>query len=94
MMEFHGKYNYTDRRILRKKHKNSRQNYKIAKRNLKYSTGHYYFEPLWLYIRHNEAINGSAPVFQRFLIFGVTISQFNKKMLCTHMTLVLIIEKS
>ena len=22
MMEFHGKYNYTDRRILRKKHKN------------------------------------------------------------------------
>ena len=69
MMEFHGKYNYTDRRILRKKHKNSRQNYKIAKRNLKYSTGHYYFEPLWLYIRHNEAINGSAPVFQRFLHF-------------------------
>ena len=69
MMNFHGIYNYTDRRILRKKYKNSRQEYKNAKRNLKYTTGHYYFEPLWLYIRHNEAVNGSAPVFQRFLHF-------------------------
>ena len=56
MMDFHGKYNYTDRRILRKKHKNSRKDYKEAKRKLKFSTGHYYFEPLWLYIRHNEAV--------------------------------------
>ena len=69
MMNLHGKYNYTDRRVLRKKHKNSRKDYKVAKRKLKYSTGHYYFEPLWLYIRHNEAINGSAPVFHRFLHF-------------------------
>ena len=69
MMNFHGKYNYTDRRVLRKKYKNSRKDYKDAKRNLKYSTGHYYFEPLWLYIRHNEAVNGSAPVFHRFLHF-------------------------
>ncbi len=69
MMNFHGKYNYTDRRILRKKHKNSRKDYKEAKRKLKYSTGHYYFEPLWLYLRHNEAVNGPAPVFHRFLHF-------------------------
>ncbi|MFL2821635.1 MAG: DUF1800 family protein [Alphaproteobacteria bacterium] len=69
MMEFHGKYNYQDRRVLRKKFKNSRKDYKRAKKLLKYQTGHYYFEPLWLYIRHNEAINGSSPVFQRFLHF-------------------------
>ena len=69
MMNFHGKYNYTDRRVLRKKHKNSRQDYKDAKNKLKYTTGHYYFEPLWLYKRHHEAVNGSSPVFHRFLHF-------------------------
>ena len=69
MMNFHGKYNYTDRRVLRKKHKNSRQDYKDAKNKLKYATGHYYFEPLWLYKRHHEAVNGSSPVFHRFLHF-------------------------
>ena len=29
MMNFHGKYNYTDRRVLRKKYKNSRKDYKM-----------------------------------------------------------------
>ena len=51
MMEFHGKYNYQDRRVLRKKYKNSRKDYKRARKLLQYQTGHYYFEPLWLYIR-------------------------------------------
>ena len=69
MMNYHASYNYTDRRVLRKKHKNSRQDYKDAKNKLKYATGHYYFEPLWLYKRHHEAVNGSSPVFHRFLHF-------------------------
>ena len=69
MMKFHGEYNYQNRRVLRKKFKKDRKAYKIEKRFLKYKTGHYYFEPLWLYIRHNEAVNGSSPVFQRFLHF-------------------------
>ena len=69
MMDFHGKYNFTDRRVLRKKYKKDRQGYKKAKRELKFQTGFYYFEPLWLYIRHNESVNGSSPVFQRFLHF-------------------------
>ena len=69
MMNYHANYNYTDRRVLRKKHKDSRKGYKRAKKLLKYSTGHYYFEPLWLSIRHNEAVNGNAPVFHRFLHF-------------------------
>ncbi len=34
MMNLHGKYNYTDRRVLRKKHKNSRKDYKDAKQKL------------------------------------------------------------
>ena len=39
------------------------------KKILKYKTGFHYFEPLWLYIRHNEAVNGNSPVFHRFLHF-------------------------
>ena len=69
MMEFHGKYNYEDRRVLRKKHKNDRRAYKKAREELGYATGRNYFESLWLYIRHNECVNGSSPVFQRFLHF-------------------------
>ena len=34
MMEFHGKYNYEDRRVLRKKHKNDRRAYKKAREEL------------------------------------------------------------
>ena len=68
-MNYHAEYNYTDRRVLRQSFKNSRKEYKRAKKLLKYKTGHYYFEPLWMSIRQNEAINGSSPVFHRFLHF-------------------------
>ena len=69
MMNYHAEYNYTDRRVLRQSFKDSRKEYKRAKKLLKYKTGHYYFEPLWMSIRQNEAINGSSPVFHRFLHF-------------------------
>ena len=51
MMNYHADYNYTDRRILREKFKNSRKEYNRAKQVLKYKTGHYYFESLWMCIR-------------------------------------------
>ena len=38
MMEIHGKYNYEDRRVLRKKHKNDRRAYKKAREELGHAT--------------------------------------------------------
>ena len=69
MMNKYANWIYSDRKILRKKFKKNRHAYKNAKTKLRYETGEQYFENLELCIRHDNAINGSAPVFERFLHF-------------------------
>ena len=60
---------YQDRKILRKKYKNDKNKYKLAKQKLRIRTGQHFHESNELSIRHNQAINGDAPVFERFWHF-------------------------
>ena len=69
MREKFGEFIYGDRKILRKKYKNNNSRYKREKNKLRYKTGQKFFENNELTIRHNEAINGKAPVFERFWHF-------------------------
>ena len=60
---------YQDRKILRKKYKNDKNKYKLEKQKLRIKTGQHFYESNELSIRHHEAINGDAPVFERFWHF-------------------------
>ena len=69
MREKFGEFIYGDRKILRKKYKNDKNKYRGEKNKLRHKTGQNFFEGNELTIRHNEAINGKAPVFERFWHF-------------------------
>ena len=69
MREKHGERIYQDRKVLRKKFKNDKKKYKTEKQKLRIKTGQHFYESNELAIRHNEAINGSSPVFERFWHF-------------------------
>ena len=69
MREKLGEFIYGDRKILRKKYKNDKNKYQSEKNKLRHKTGQNFFESNELTIRHNEAINGKAPVFERFWHF-------------------------
>ena len=69
MREKFGEFIYGDRKILRKKYKNDKNKYRDEKNKLRHKTGQKFFESNELTIRHNEAINGKAPVFERFWHF-------------------------
>ena len=43
--------------------------YKLEKNKLRYKTGERFFENLEICIRHDAAINGKSPIFERFLHF-------------------------
>ena len=60
---------YQDRKILRKKYKNDKNKYISEKQKLRIKTGQHFYESNELSIRHHEAINGDAPVFERFWHF-------------------------
>jgi uncharacterized protein (DUF1800 family) len=60
---------YKDRKILRKKYKNDKKKYESEKQKLRIKTGQHFYESNELTIRHNEAINGKFPVFERFWHF-------------------------
>ena len=60
---------YKDRKVLRKKYKNDKKKYKAEKQKLRIKTGQHFYESNELAIRHNEAINGPSPVFERFWHF-------------------------
>jgi len=64
-----GEFIYGDRKILRKKYKNDKNKYEGEKNKLRHKTGQKFFENNELTIRHNEAINGKSPVFERFWHF-------------------------
>ncbi len=69
MREKFGEFIYGDRKILRKKYKNDKNKYRSEKNKLRHKTGQKFFESNELTIRHNEAINGKTPVFERFWHF-------------------------
>ena len=60
---------HTDRRVIRKKHKNDRRAYKEAKDKLRWQTGEKYYESLEIAIRHHSALHSGAPVFERLWLF-------------------------
>ena len=69
LMDHYAHWVYTDRKVLREKHKMDRQAYKAAKEQLRYETGERFFENLELCIRHDAALNSGAPVFERLWFF-------------------------
>ncbi len=69
MRKKYGEWVYGDRKILRKKYKNDKIKYESEKNKLRNKTGERFFESNELTIRHNEAINGISPVFERFWHF-------------------------
>ena len=69
MREKHRERIYRDRKVLRKKYKNDKNKYKLEKEKLRIKTGQHFYESNELSIRHNQAINGDAPVFERFWHF-------------------------
>ena len=69
LMDHYAHWVYTDRKVLRKKHKKDRKAYKAAKEQLRYETGKRFFENLELAIRHDAALNSGAPVFERLWFF-------------------------
>jgi len=69
MRKKHGERIYQDRKVLRKKYKNDKTKYKAEKQKLRIRTGQHFYESNELAIRHNEAINGVSPVFERFWHF-------------------------
>ena len=69
MRKKYGEWVYGDRKILRKKYKNDKIKYEGEKNKLRNKTGERFFESNELTIRHNQAINGIFPVFERFWHF-------------------------
>ena len=69
MREKHRERIYWDRKVLRKKYKNDKNKYKLEKEKLRIKTGQHFYESNELSIRHNQAINGDTPVFERFWHF-------------------------
>ena len=69
MREKHRERIYRDRKVLRKKYKNDKNKYKLEKEKLRIKTGQHFYESNELSIRHNQAINSDAPVFERFWHF-------------------------
>ena len=69
MLNYYAEWVYTDREILRKKHKENRQAYREAKNKLRYKVGEKYFENLEICIRQNTAIKSESPVFERLWFF-------------------------
>ena len=71
MLNFYAEWVYTDREVLRKKHKGNRKAYEEAKNQLRHKVGHRYFENLEICIRQNTALKSKAPVFERLWLFLV-----------------------
>ena len=69
MLKYYAKWIYTDRKVLRKKHKGNRKAYEDAKNQLRNKVGHRYFENLEICIRQNTALKSGAPVFERLWLF-------------------------
>ena len=69
MLNYYAEWVYTDREILRKKHKNNRQAYRDAKNKLRHKVGKRYFENLEICIRQNTALKSGFPVFERLWFF-------------------------
>ena len=69
MLNYYAEWVYTDREILRKKHKNNRQAYRDAKNKLRHKVGKHYFENLEICIRQNTALKSGFPVFERLWFF-------------------------
>ena len=69
MLSYYAEWVYTDREILRKKHKHNRKAYVEAKNKLRNKVGERYFDNLEICIRHNTAINSGVPVFERLWLF-------------------------
>jgi uncharacterized protein (DUF1800 family) len=69
MLNFYAEWVYTDREVLRKKHKENRKAYEEAKNQLRHKVGHRYFENLEICIRQNTALKSKAPVFERLWLF-------------------------
>ena len=69
LMDHYAHWVYTDRKVLRERHKTDRKAYKEAKEVLRYETGERFFENLELCIRHDAALNSGAPMFERLWFF-------------------------
>ncbi len=69
MLNYYAEWVYTDREILRKKHKNNRQAYRDEKNKLSNKVGKHYFENLEICIRQNTALKSGFPVFERLWFF-------------------------
>ena len=63
------KFIYTDRKVLRIKHKKDKHAYKEAKEKLRHETGKEFWENLEICIRHQEAMTGISPVLTRLWYF-------------------------
>ena len=60
---------YKDRKVLRKKYKDSKNLYKAEKDKLRDKTGQKFWENLELCIRHTEALKGNSPVLTKLWFF-------------------------
>ncbi len=60
---------YTDRKVLRKKYKDSKILYKTHRDLLRHKTGQKFWESLEITVRHNEAINSQSPVLTKLWMF-------------------------
>ena len=60
---------YTDRKVLRKKYKDSKTLYKTHRDLLRHKTGQKFWESLEITVRHNEAINSQSPVLTKLWMF-------------------------
>ncbi len=69
MLNYYAEWVYTDREILRKKHKGNRKAYEDAKNQLRHKVGIRYFENLEICIRQNTALKSGVPVFERLWFF-------------------------
>ena len=69
LRKHYGKWVYGDRKKLRKKYKDNKTLYKVEKDKLRHQTGQKFWESLEISIRHNEAINSSAPVLTKLWMF-------------------------
>ena len=69
MLNYYAEWVYTDREILRKKHKGNRKAYDDAKNSLRNKVGERYFENLEICIRQNTVLKSGAPVFERLWLF-------------------------
>ena len=69
MLNYYAEWVYTDRKVLREKHKTNRKAYENAKNKLRNKVGEKYFENLEICIRHNTVLKSRAPVFERLWLF-------------------------